>query len=143
MKKEETLDLNIPKKFGIVDCVSYAMADFGCNMSFSLKNTLAIFWTQYMGLELWYSLLLVIVNVWDAINDPLIGTIIDSDKHNPIWFYRFNIFGSDLLYTRTKCFHMDKNTHFYFGIYHLGCFLHDNKRPVRSSAFSHIKGNSG
>lgn len=30
---------------------------------------------------LWYSLLLVIVQVWDAINDPLIGSIIDADRH--------------------------------------------------------------
>lgn len=107
MKKEETLDLNIPKKFGIVDCVSYAMADFGCNMSFSLKNTLAIFWTQYMGLELWYSLLLVIVNVWDAINDPLIGTIIDSDKHKYkrnkfLAYIRFGSIG--LIFSGAICF---------------------------------------
>lgn len=34
-----------------------------------------------MGLELWYSLLLIVVQVWDAINDPLIGSMIDADKH--------------------------------------------------------------
>ena len=28
----------------------------------------------------WYSLLLVIVQVWDAINDPLIGSMVDADK---------------------------------------------------------------
>ncbi|MBQ7895440.1 MAG: MFS transporter, partial [Oscillospiraceae bacterium] len=50
-------------------------------MSFALKGTMAIFWTQFMGLELWYSLLLVVVQVWDAINDPLIGSMIDADKH--------------------------------------------------------------
>ena len=33
-----------------------------------------------MGLDLWYSLLLIIVQVWDAINDPLIGSMIDSDR---------------------------------------------------------------
>jgi len=76
------------RKFGIVDSVSYAAGDFGCNMSFALKNTLAIFWTQYMGLELWYSLLLVIVQIWDAVNDPLIGSLIDSDRRK----YRKNKF---------------------------------------------------
>ncbi|MBQ8358434.1 MAG: MFS transporter [Oscillospiraceae bacterium] len=49
-------------------------------MSFALKGTMALFWTQVMGMGLWYSLLLVIVQVWDAINDPLIGSIIDADK---------------------------------------------------------------
>lgn len=55
---------------------------------------MALFWTQVMGMGLWYSLLLVIVQVWDAINDPLIGSIIDADtrqyKRNKflqyIWF---------------------------------------------------------
>ncbi len=68
------------RKFGMRDCLSYAAGDLGCNMSFALKPTLAIFWTQFMGLEIWYSLLLIIVQVWDAINDPLIGSIVDADK---------------------------------------------------------------
>ena len=49
-------------------------------MSFALKGTMSIFWTQFMGMDLWYALLLIIVQVWDAINDPLIGSIIDADK---------------------------------------------------------------
>ncbi|MBQ7329585.1 MAG: MFS transporter [Oscillospiraceae bacterium] len=51
-------------------------------MSFALKGTMSIFWTQFMGLDLWYALLLIVVQVWDAINDPLIGSMIDADKHN-------------------------------------------------------------
>ena len=70
-----------PNKFGMRDCLAYAAGDFGCNMSFALKGTMMIFWTQFMKLEAWYSLLLVVVQVWDAINDPLIGSIIDADKH--------------------------------------------------------------
>ena len=31
---------------------------------------MTIFRTQFMGLDLWYSLLLIIVQVWDAINAP-------------------------------------------------------------------------
>ncbi len=69
------------RKFGIRDSVAYAAGDLGCNMSFALKGTMALFWTQVMGLSAWYSLLLVVVQVWDAINDPLIGSIIDADRH--------------------------------------------------------------
>ena len=69
------------RPFGMRDNLAYAAGDFGCNMSFALKGTMAIFWTQFMGMDLWYSLLLVIVQVWDAINDPLIGSMIDADKH--------------------------------------------------------------
>ena len=68
------------RPFGIRDSIAYAAGDLGCNMSFALKGTMALFWTQVMGMGLWYSLLLVIVQVWDAINDPLIGSMIDADK---------------------------------------------------------------
>ncbi len=88
MAKQVKLDENGHRKFGIRDSVAYAAGDLGCNMSFALKGTMALFWTQVMGMGLWYSLLLIIVQVWDAINDPLIGTLIDADRHK----YRRNKF---------------------------------------------------
>ncbi len=90
MAKKQQVSLNEQghRPFGMKDCLAYAAGDFGCNMSFALKGTMAIFWTQFMGLDLWYSLLLVIVQVWDAINDPLIGSLIDADKRQ----YRRNKF---------------------------------------------------
>ncbi len=69
------------RPFGIRDSIAYALGDLGCNMSFALKSTMSIFWTQFMGMDLWYALLLIVVQVWDAINDPLIGSIIDADRH--------------------------------------------------------------
>ncbi len=81
MKKQVQKDSSGHRKFGIRDSVAYAAGDLGCNMSFALKSTMSIFWTQFMGMDLWYALLLIIVQVWDAINDPLIGSIIDADKH--------------------------------------------------------------
>ncbi len=77
MKKTNTE----PRKFGIRDSVAYAAGDLGCNMSFALKGTMALFWTQVMGLNAWYSLLIIILQAWDAINDPLIGSIVDADRH--------------------------------------------------------------
>ena len=88
MKKEVKLDANGKREFGIRDSIAYAAGDLGCNMSFALKSTMALFWTQVMGMSAWYSLLLIIVQVWDAINDPLIGSIIDADKRK----YRRNKF---------------------------------------------------
>jgi len=80
-KKSVQLDANGHRKFSIRDSVAYAAGDLGCNMSFALKGTIMpIFWTQFMGMDLWYSLLIVIVQVWDAINDPLIGSLIDADR---------------------------------------------------------------
>ena len=69
------------RPFGMRDCLAYAAGDFGCNMSFALKGTMAIFWTQFMRMDsVLYGMLLILVQVWDAINDPLIGSIIDRDK---------------------------------------------------------------
>ena len=88
-KKPVRLDENGHRRFGMRDCLAYAAGDLGCNMSFALKGTIMpLFWTQVMGLSAWYSLLIVILQVWDAINDPLIGSIVDSDRHK----YRRNKF---------------------------------------------------
>ncbi len=72
------------RPFGRQDKLSYAAGDLGCNMSFALKSTImAIFWTQFMALgETLYATLLLVVQVWDAINDPLLGSLFDSDKRN-------------------------------------------------------------
>ncbi len=81
MKKAPVLDANGKRKFGIRDKLAYAAGDFGCNMSFSLKGTVQTFWLVYMMMETGlFSILLLIVQAWDAINDPLIGSLIDNDK---------------------------------------------------------------
>ncbi len=80
MNKAPQLDANGKRRFGMRDCLAYAAGDLGCNMSFALKGTMSIFWTQFMGMDLWYALLLIVVQIWDAINDPLIGSIVDADK---------------------------------------------------------------
>lgn len=81
MEKNLQLDSKGYRKFGMRDSVAYAAGDLGCNMSFALKGTMALFWSQVMQMDAWYPLLLVIVQVWDAINDPLIGSIVDADRH--------------------------------------------------------------
>lgn len=82
MAKEVLLDANGKRKFGMRDKVSYAAGDLGCNMSFALKNTIMfVFWTQFMALgENLYATLLLVVQIWDAINDPLLGSLFDADK---------------------------------------------------------------
>ena len=80
MENQVKTECKSVKKFGMRDCLAYAAGDLGCNMSFALKGTMSIFWTQFMGMDLWYALLLIVVQVWDAINDPLIGSIVDSDR---------------------------------------------------------------
>ena len=80
-KKPVTLDAKGYRKFGMRDKLAYAAGDLGCNMSFALKGTVQTFWLVYMMMETGLlSALLLIVQIWDAINDPLIGSMIDADK---------------------------------------------------------------
>ena len=82
MKTKIQPDANGHRKFGMRDKLSYAAGDLGCNMSFALKSSImAIFWTQFMALgEVLYATLLIVVQIWDAINDPLLGSLFDADK---------------------------------------------------------------
>lgn len=81
MKKPAQLDENGYRKFSMRDNLAYAAGDFACNMSFALKGTMAIFWTQFMQMDsIMFAGLLLVVQIWDAINDPLIGSIVDADK---------------------------------------------------------------
>lgn len=80
-KQLQTRKNRSPETIGLVDKLAYAGGDFGSNMSFGLKSYLTVFWTQYMGMDTYVmSALLILVQVWDAINDPLIGGIIDNDR---------------------------------------------------------------
>ena len=80
-KNPVQLDAKGYRKFSMRDKLAYAAGDFGCNMSFALKSYLMVFWTQYMGItEATYAALLILVQVWDDVNDPLIGAMIDSDR---------------------------------------------------------------
>ena len=94
MKKKVQVDEKGYRKFGIRDCLAYAAGDLGCNMSFSLKGTVQTFWLVYMTMETGLlSLLLLLVQIWDAVNDPLIGSMIDADRRK----YRLGKFKTYIL----------------------------------------------
>ena len=72
---------NKVRPFGMRDKLAYAAGDLGCNMSFGLKGTVQTFWLVYMMMETGlFSVLLLLVQAWDAINDPIIGSLIDRDN---------------------------------------------------------------
>ena len=72
---------NKVRPFGMRDKLAYAAGDLGCNMSFGLKGTVQTFWLVYMMMETGlFSVLLVLVQAWDAINAPIIGSLIDRDN---------------------------------------------------------------
>ena len=94
MGKQVKLDANGKRAFGIRDCLAYAAGDLGCNMSFALKGTIQTFWLIFMMMETGLlSALLLVVQIWDAINDPVIGAMIDRDQRK----YRLGKFKTYIL----------------------------------------------
>ena len=74
---------------GLRDKLAYATGDLGCTFSAALKSYLSIYWTQYMGIDSYVmSAILLAVQVWDAIDDPLLGGLFDRDRR----MYRRNKF---------------------------------------------------
>ncbi len=67
------------RPFGMRDKIGYAFGDMGCNFSFQLvSGYMYLFYTQCIGLsaENW-AWIIVVSKVWDAINDVLIGNMVD------------------------------------------------------------------
>lgn len=68
------------RPFGIRDKIGYALGDLGCNLSFSLISAFMLdFYTQYIGIPgaIW-SIIIIVTKVWDGVNDPIMGGIMDS-----------------------------------------------------------------
>ena len=70
------------RPFGMRDKIGYAFGDMGCNFSFQLVSAyMYLFYTQCIGLsaENW-AWIIVVSKVWDAINDILIGNMVDRKR---------------------------------------------------------------
>ncbi len=67
------------RPFGMRDKIGYAFGDMGCNFSFQLVSSyMYLFYTQCIGLSAkHWAWIIVISKVWDAINDILIGNMVD------------------------------------------------------------------
>ncbi|MBR2188018.1 MAG: MFS transporter [Eubacterium sp.] len=76
---DEFTKLNVPKKIG------YACGDFACNMSWSLVGSYLVFFLTDIALipGAVVGLVIFISKFWDAINDPVIGSL--ADHTNTKW----------------------------------------------------------
>ncbi|MGN0446974.1 MAG: MFS transporter [Acutalibacteraceae bacterium] len=70
------------KPFGIGDKLGYAMGDMGCGFSFQLvASFMQLFYLQYIGVTpKHYALIILISKLFDAVNDVVIGNLVDT-KH--------------------------------------------------------------
>ena len=68
------------RPFGWQDKLGYAMGDMGCGFSFQLVATfMQLFYLQYIGISTdHYALIIIISKVFDAINDIVIGNLVDT-----------------------------------------------------------------
>jgi len=83
--------VSTPRPFGIRDKIGYMMGDFGCNCSFTLVSSyFMLFYVTVLGINpIHYGILVFVVKVCHAINDPIVGALTDyfqpknGDKFRP------------------------------------------------------------
>ena len=70
------------RPFGWQDKLGYAMGDMGCGFSFQLVSTfMQLFYMQYIGVsEEAYAIIIILSKVFDAINDIVIGNLVDTKR---------------------------------------------------------------
>lgn len=73
---------NAVKPFGWADKLGYAMGDMGCGFSFQLVSTfMQLFYMQYIGVsENAYAIIILVSKAFDAVNDIVIGYLVDTKK---------------------------------------------------------------
>lgn len=73
---------NAIRPFGWRDKLGYAMGDMGCGFSFQLVSTfMQLFYMQYIGIpETAYGIIIILSKAFDAINDVVIGNLVDTKR---------------------------------------------------------------
>ncbi len=70
------------RPFGWQDKIGYAMGDMGCGFSFQLVSTfMQLFYLQYIGIKAAdYAVIILISKIFDAVNDVVIGNLVDTKR---------------------------------------------------------------
>ena len=70
------------RPFGWRDKLGSCMGDMGCNFSFQLVSTyMQLFYMQYIGISAEaYGIIIIISKIFDAVNDIVIGNLVDTKK---------------------------------------------------------------
>ncbi len=70
------------RPFGWQDKLGYAMGDMGCGFSFQLVSTfMQLFYLQYIGVSAGaYAIIILISKIFDAVNDIVIGNLVDTKR---------------------------------------------------------------
>ncbi|MBO7318507.1 MAG: MFS transporter, partial [Clostridia bacterium] len=73
---------NTIRPFGWQDKLGYAMGDMGCGFSFQLVSSfMQLFYLQFIGIDpADYAVIILISKAFDAINDVVIGNLVDTKR---------------------------------------------------------------
>lgn len=69
-----------PRPFGWRDKIGYAAGDFGCNMSCAIITSyMLLFYVNVLGVRPeHYAIAIAIIKILDAVNDPVVGALVDA-----------------------------------------------------------------
>lgn len=90
---------NVTKgKVSLISKLAYGMGDVGCNFSWMfVGNFLMIFYTDVFGIGMGaVATLMLVSRFWDAINDPIIGSLTDKTRTRWGRFRPWLLFGAPL-----------------------------------------------
>ena len=93
------------KKLSWKSIIGYGFGEAGTQFSWTLiSNYLTVFYTDVVGLTpVIISTIMLVARIWDAINDPMFGTIAERYTHTRWGRYRpYILFGAPIL-ALTNC----------------------------------------
>ena len=82
MSKKTSFPQGGIRPFGGLDKLGYSLGDMGCGFSFQLVSTfMQLFYMQYIGVtEEAYAVIILLSKIFDAVNDIVIGNLVDTKK---------------------------------------------------------------
>lgn len=93
------MENNVNKgKVSLISKLAYGMGDVGCNFSWMfVSNFLMIFYTDVFGIGMGaVATLMLVSRFWDAINDPIIGSLTDKTRTRWGRFRPWLLFGAPI-----------------------------------------------
>jgi len=73
----------------------YGFGAFGKDLMYAMSTIMAIFFVDYIGINPGFiGIMFMVARIWDAINDPIMGTIVDNTKSKRGKFKPWILIGS-------------------------------------------------
>ena len=84
--------------------VGYGMGEVGCQLSFTMVSSyLTIFYTNVVGLTpMVISMIMLVARIWDAVNDPMFGSIAENTRSKWGRFRPYILYGTPVLAITTS-----------------------------------------